>query len=362
MPRNLVLCLDGTSNQFSATNTNVVKLYAMLDRADGQLAYYQPGIGTSVPTGVWGRIKRWVIKQIDLAIAWLLSEHVSDAYRFLMRYYQEGDRIFIFGFSRGAYTARAVAGMLCKVGLLTQGNEELIPFAWHMFKYEQNKELAEGFKKTFSRPVGVDFLGLWDTVSSVGWAWDPEHLPYTQNNPVVGKVRHAMALDERRAYFVQNLWGNIPTDVVQVWFPGVHCDVGGGGYPENESGLSAIALQWMVTEAEAAGLVLNPPMMATVLPAQNLPGAAYVAPYAGGPPHESLHGLWWILEYLPKPYRDPAANFEKRWMIHAGRHRFLKPGATVHASVYERMRLVPGYNPPNIPADHHCIPPGECPP
>src|ERR1700758_3517014 len=238
MPRNIVLCLDGTSDQFSATNTNVVKLYAMLQRADGQLAYYQPGIGTSVPAGIWGGIKRWVIKQIDLAIALFLSDHVCDAYRFLMRYYQDGDRIFIFGFSRGAYTARAVAGMLYKVGLLTQGNEELIPFAWRMFKHVKDEILAEGFKKTFSRPVPVEFLGLWDTVSSVGWAWDPPHLPSTQNNKIVGKVRHAVSLDEGRAYFVQNLWGKEPADVVQVWFPGVHGDVG-GGYPENETGLSA---------------------------------------------------------------------------------------------------------------------------
>jgi uncharacterized protein (DUF2235 family) len=359
MSRNIVLCLDGTSNQYSATNTNVVKLYAMLDRAHDQLAYYQPGIGTSVPIGVFSRIKRWFFKEIDLAIACFLSTHVCDAYRFLMRYYREGDRIFIFGFSRGAYTARAVAGMLCKVGLLTRGNEELIPFAWHMFKQEQNKELAEGFKKTFSRPVSVTFLGLWDTVSSVGWAWDPQHLPYTQNNPSVVTVRHAMALDERRAYFVQNLWGNVPSDVVQVWFPGVHCDVGGGGYPEDESGLSAGALKWMVGEAKAAGLVLNPEMQQTVLPTQDAPDAAYVAPYAGGPPHESLKGLWWILEYIPKPYRDPEANYEKRWMIHAGRHRYVAPGAKIHASVFERMKLVSSYKPPNIPADHQCVPPGE---
>ena len=362
MPRNLVLCLDGTSNQYSATNTNVVKLYAMLDRTDGQLSYYQPGIGTSVPTGIWGRIKRWFIKQIDLAIAWLLEEHVCDAYRFLMRYYQEGDSIFIFGFSRGAYTARAVAGMIHKVGLLTQGNEELIPFAWHMFKHEADKQLAEGFKTTFSRSVGVKFLGLWDTVSSVGWAFDPQHLPYTQNNPAVSTVRHAMALDERRAYFVQNLWGNVPSDVVQVWFPGVHCDVGGGGYPENESGLSAIALQWMVGEAKAAGLVLNPEMEKTVLPAQNEPDAAYVAPYAGGPPHESLKGLWWIAEFIPKPYRDPSANYEKRLMIHAGRHRYVASGANIHASVFERMKLVAYYKPQNLPAGYQCVPPGECPP
>src|ERR1700761_4430665 len=164
MPRNVVLCLDGTSNQYSATTTNVIKLYAMLDRArNDQLAYYQPGIGTIPPPGLWGRLKRWFITRLDLAIAWLLSEHVTDAYRFLMRYYQEGDSIFIFGFSRGAYTARAVAAMLHKVGLLTQGNEELIPFAWDMFKSDYDKKVYEGFKKTFSRPAPVYFLGLWDT-------------------------------------------------------------------------------------------------------------------------------------------------------------------------------------------------------
>lgn len=131
MARNLVLCLDGSSNQYAATNTNVVKLYAMLERAhDTQLAYYQPGIGTFPPPGVWGRLKSWFVTRLDLAIAWVLSDHVTDAYRFPMRYYQECDQIFIFGFSRGAYTARVVAGMLHKVGLLTQGNEELIPFTW----------------------------------------------------------------------------------------------------------------------------------------------------------------------------------------------------------------------------------------
>src|SRR5215475_2429653 len=177
MPRNIILCLDGTSNQYSATNTNVIKLYAMLDRARiDQLSYYQPGIGTIPPPGVWGRFKRWFLTQLDLAIAWLLSQHVTDAYRFLMRYYQEGDAIFIFGFSRGAYTARAVAAMLYKVGLLTQGNEELIPFAWDIFKRERDRNVYRGFAKTFSRRVPIHFLGLWDTVSSVGWACHPEHL------------------------------------------------------------------------------------------------------------------------------------------------------------------------------------------
>src|SRR6266446_581450 len=191
MARNIVLCLDGTSNQYSATNTNVVKLYAMLDRArNDQLSYYQTGIGTFPPPGVWGRFKRWFTTRLDLAIAFLLSDHVSDAYRFLMRYYQEGDSIFIFGFSRGAYTARAVAAMLYKVGLLTQGNEELLPFAWATFKGERDQKVYTGFRYTFSRKVPIHFLGLWDTVSSVGWAWQPQYLQFTANNPSVEVVRH----------------------------------------------------------------------------------------------------------------------------------------------------------------------------
>ena len=350
MARNIVLCLDGTSNQYAAINTNVIKLYAMLDRArNDQLSYYQPGIGTMPPPGVWGRIKRWVVTRLDLAIAWLLSDHVTDAYRFLMRYYQEGDSIYIFGFSRGAYTARVLAAMLYKVGLLTQGNEELIPFAWDIFKRHDNRTLGEGFRRTFSRPVRIHFLGLWDTVSSVGWAWAPKHFQFTENNQAVDMVRHAVSLDERRVYFVQNLWGSVPPDVEQVWFPGVHCDVG-GGYPENDSGLSATALKWMVGKAEAAGLILDQNMKATVLPQQSTP--EYIAPNAGGPPHESLTGLWWIAEYLPKRYKDPAADFATRWMIHAGRPRYVRDNAKIHASVFERMRLVPTYQPKNLPAHY----------
>jgi uncharacterized protein (DUF2235 family) len=355
MARNIVLCLDGTSNQYAATNTNVVKLYAMLDRArNDQLSYYQPGIGTFPPPGIWGRFKRWFVTRLDLAIAWLLSDHVTDAYRFLMRYYQEGDRIFIFGFSRGAYTARAVAAMLYKVGLLTQGNEELIPFAWDMFKREHNPDLYRGFQNTFCRPVRIHFLGLWDTVSSVGWAWAPQYFPFTMNNPGVDIVRHAVSLDERRTYFVQNLWGTeLPTDIDQVWFPGVHCDVG-GGYPENESGISAIALKWMTDQAGAAGLFLDPQMKAIVLPQQSTP--SYVAPFAGDPPHESLSGLWWILEYIPKRYKDPAANFATRWIIPGGRPRTVPDNAKIHVSVFERMNLVSSYKPKNLPANFQQVP------
>jgi uncharacterized protein (DUF2235 family) len=350
MPRKLILCFDGTNDKYSADNTNVVKLYAMLERTQGdQLTYYQPGIGTLIPQGVFGRFQRWAVTFIDSAIAWLLQEHVTDGYRFLMRYYQPGDEIFIFGFSRGAYTARVVAGMLHKVGLLSAGNEELLPFAWDMYKRGRDRAISDGFRQTFSREVSVKFLGLWDTVSSIGWAWNPKHLPFTANNPNVEIVRHAVAVDERRVNFVQNLWAHQPThgqDVLEVWFPGVHCDVG-GGYPESEAGLSKIALKWMVEHARSAGLRFDQRAEATILPTQDTPGD--VAPNTAGPTHESLRGLWWALEYLPKLIHDPAHGFEPRWIIHRGRHRYIAEGAHIHQSVFDRMNLVATYRPPNLP-------------
>jgi uncharacterized protein (DUF2235 family) len=348
MGRNLVLCFDGTNNQYAATNTNVVKIYAMLDReGNEQFCYYQPGIGTFAPPGVWGKVRRWFVTRLDLAIAWLLEDHVTDGYRFLMRYYQEGDRIFIFGFSRGAYTARAVAGMLYKVGLLIQGNEELLPFAWNVFKNVKDVNLSEGFRHTFSRKVNVHFLGLWDTVSSIGWAWNPEHLPYTANNPNVEVIRHAVSLDERRTNFVQNLCGHDPpTDALQVWFAGVHCDVG-GGYFEKEAGLSKLALEWMVAQAEIFGLRFNPKAKAIILPEKDTP--QYVAPNSAADQHESLLGWWWIAEFIPKSIRDPAAGFATRWIIPGGRHRHVAEGSTIHASVFERKKRLPSYAPPNLP-------------
>ncbi|HEX4826361.1 MAG TPA: DUF2235 domain-containing protein [Candidatus Polarisedimenticolaceae bacterium] len=348
--RRIAVCLDGTSNKYARDKTNVVKLYEMLDRdRSDQLSYYQPGIGTMPPPSIWNTLGRLIVARLDLAIAWLLEQHVCDAYRFLMRTYEPGDSIFLFGFSRGAYTARALAGMIHKVGLLTRGNEELIPFAWDTYKRKDDWGEAAGFKKTFARTVPLHFLGLWDTVRSIGWIWNPESLQFTRDNPSVEIVRHAIALDERRAHFPQNRWTDQKRedqDVLEMWFPGVHCDVG-GGYLEKDSGLSKIGLQWMAGEAQAAGLHVDASAKARILPEQDTKDRA--APRADAKIHESLRGLWWILEFVPKPYQDPVRNFARRWMIHAGRHRYVPDDAEVNPAVAERMRLVVEYRPPNLP-------------
>jgi uncharacterized protein (DUF2235 family) len=133
----------------------------MHDR-DEQMVYYQPGIGTWAAPGVHGRIKRWVAMTVDLAVAWYLPEHVMCGYEFLMNNHLPGDKICMFGFSRGAYTARALAGMLHCVGLLPKANSEQVPFAYRMFK--NKSPLAEKFKTTFCKSVDIEFMGVWQVV------------------------------------------------------------------------------------------------------------------------------------------------------------------------------------------------------
>ena len=151
-----------------------------------------------------------------------LNNDIRDAYVFIANNFEEGDRLFLFGFSRGAYTARAVASLLHMYGLIGKGNEPLVPYAvrmmWaiHGLQKRRTKDappdpqiagyfaLAEQFKATFSRTCKLHFVGVWDTVSSVGWSANPLSLPYTANNPDIEIGRHAVAIDERRAFFRTN--------------------------------------------------------------------------------------------------------------------------------------------------------------
>lgn len=319
MPKNIVVCCDGTANEFAQDRTNVVKLYYTLAHDPArQICFYHPGLGTMEPAGALTTFARQVTKLLGLAFGYGLENDIRDAYVFLMNQFEPGDQVHLFGFSRGAYTARCVASLLHMYGLIPVGNEPLVPYAIRMLTAvnklregagasDQSKaifELANAFKATFSyRDCKPRFVGVWDTVSSVGWIENPLRLPYTADNPDIQIGRHAVAIDERRAFFRTNLWRprgappvSGPQDLKQVWFPGVHCDVG-GGYPEAESGLSKIALEWMLTEAEAAGLVVDPARRDEVL---GKTGGSYVRPDAEGPMHKSLKGAWWIVEVLLK--------------------------------------------------------------
>ena len=238
-----------------------MKLYETLVHDANQIAYYHPGVGTMGARSALTKLGQWWTKVIGLAFGYGISDNIADAYLFLMRRFQPGDNVYIFGFSRGAYTARALCGMLHCVGLLSEDNEALIPYAIRMLKGMQF-EVAADFKKTFSRVCKPHFVGVWDTVSSVGWVYNGVQFPFTTatKNPDLSVVRHAVSIDERRAFFRQNLFGlphDPSQDIQEAWFAGVHSDVG-GSYPEAESQLSKITLRWMLCEAERAGLVVDP--------------------------------------------------------------------------------------------------------
>lgn len=353
MPKNIVICCDGTGQEFGDRNTNVIKLYRTLQQDQSQIAYYHPGLGTIGAPNALSKLAQWWTKVLGLAFGYGLAANIGDAYAYLMENYEEGDRVYLFGFSRGAYTVRALAAMLHMYGLLPPGNEGLVRYIARMFR-GQNRQtfaLAAKFKATFSGPCQVHFLGVWDTVSSVGWIYNPVKLPYTTMNPDVSLVRHAVSVDERRAYFRQNLFGNSVDgqDVQQIWFAGSHSDIG-GGYLEPQSGLSKITLEWMVQEAAAAGLRINTARKDRVLGADN---SKYAQPDPTAKLHNSLweaFGLWWILELWPKRYWDVSTDPPSyRWRWPLGRPRYIAPGSLVHQTVFKRMGSVPSYRPRNLP-------------
>jgi uncharacterized protein (DUF2235 family) len=206
-------------------------------------------------------------------------------------------------------------------------------------------KLAGEFKATFSRCCRPHFVGAWDTVSSVGWISNPLHLPNTASNPDITIGRHAVSIDECRAYFRQNLWvpsskpdDKGPKDLLQVWFPGSHGDVG-GGYPEAESGLSKVALAWMLGEARVHGLRICPTKEQLILGLVG--GTQYVPADPKAILHDQLKGWWIIPEFLPK------RHFEKRlvgletkwvagWRINLFRRRWIPPKSYVHDAAYCR--------------------------
>jgi uncharacterized protein (DUF2235 family) len=347
MPKNIVLCCDGTGNGFDNpdSDSNVVKIYSALLIDPEQIGYYHPGVGTMGAPNARGRLQKQWTRAKGLGFGSGLLDNVADAYRYLMSKYQAGDRLFLFGFSRGAYTARAIASVLHVFGLLEGGNEGLIPYIMRLYALrtkETKRQIPtfraeDNFKYAFSRKVDVHFLGLWDTVSSYGWVTSPIDLPFAGQNPIVRSSRHAISIHERRCCFQANLWGPplLDQDIRQVWFSGFHSDVG-GSYVESDGALSKVALEWILVEAEKAGLKVDKMRANVVL--GRIPRTRdflprYVEPDAKGSLHESLRKAWWLLEFYPR--KDPRAD-GSRWQFPGGRwHRHIPEGALIHQSVLE---------------------------
>lgn len=356
--RNIVICCDGTDNQFGVCNTNVVRLIQVASQDPSrQIVYYDPGVGTLPEPNARTRIGKRLSEWKALAFGTDIDDKVCTAYSHLMEFWKPGDKVFIFGFSRGAYTARVLAGMLHSLGLLPAGNQQLLPYAMRIFKSLRTNtqgywDLCDSFRWTFARPVGDDdsrrfpvhFAGLWDTVSSVGWIWDPARYQFTYRNPSLHTVRHAVSLDERRAFFRQNLFGNVDgQDALELWFAGVHSDVG-GGYPESEGGLWRVTFDWMVSEAQRFGLIVDPARLQLVLNKSPRPANPWAEPQ-----HESLKGIWWVGEVFPKLVYD-AETKTNHIRFNLGRRRAVPNGGLVPKPVLYRLRDTP-YSPPNFSTD-----------
>jgi uncharacterized protein (DUF2235 family) len=375
-PRNLVVMLDGTGNELGRNLSNVLKLFRIVRKNEGQLVYYDPGVGTIGEPGRWRRLRQNARKIFGLMTGWGLDDNVLEAYSWLCRTWREGDRIWLFGFSRGAWSARVLGGFIHMIGLLRPEQLNMCSYAMVAYKKASEKNdlsIAWHFARVSSaRRVTIHFVGVWDTVASVIVPrWDRlvpslETLPYTEQNPSVRAFRHALAIDERRRMFKPTRWKpgqkyvenpfskreKPDQDAAEMWFAGVHSDIG-GGYPEGESGLSKFPLVWMTEEAKEHGLLVDTAMFNHLVRGKERKGSkhSYVAPDAKADQHNSLTLPWWILEVLPKAARPGEA---RRWSVVGlhfplGERRRIDPDDQIHRSVRLRQAGRPDYQPPNLP-------------
>lgn len=411
--RNIIICCDGTGNEISENISNVLKLYRCLRKTEKteprQIVYYDPGVGTLTRPNPWHKLRQDFNAILGLATGYGLDDNVLAAYDFLARNYQHGDQIYLFGFSRGAYTVRVLAGLVHKVGLITPEQINLAGsglIAYKQFSSDEAPALRAKFKSaveaaaaedtlpqtafdnaaqfariTSSRWPTIRFVGVWDTVASVivpradRFYWPSlEELAFTLANPSVQAFRQAISIDERRCMFRLKKWDDpqtfkpvrfndvhaAPQDILQVWFAGVHADIG-GGYPEKQSGLSKYPLLWMIDEATKCGLKVNQATVNQLAWGIQRKGSpySYVAPDVRGDLHTSLSGAWWILEYLPKSakYREwPERQVHFGYYIPDGEPRLIPDGAMIHESALLRMDALPAYRPVNLPKQYEKFP------
>jgi uncharacterized protein (DUF2235 family) len=279
--RTIVVCCDGTGNATTGVPSNVKRLSdCLLNDGLVQTTTYHEGVGTARR----GDRSAWDYWRVHLPELWFgdgIDRTLAELYGSLAADYRPDDSLFLFGFSRGAFTLRALAGMLHVfglpepdagvtaaeiVGLYLESEARIIAerrrrglpseFGPCEIDHAALDPEAMGFAARRMRRCAVDFMGLWDTVKAYGWVF-PRSFPALRHNTSVRTVRHAVALDERRALFQMTGWASAHIDVKEVWFAGDHSDVGGG----HESGNSALAdasLRWMLGEACAAGVHLDP--------------------------------------------------------------------------------------------------------
>lgn len=325
MPKNIIFCADGTwnhpgeTNDGQVANTNVYKFYKALLKTADQEPHYDDGVGVNGTP---------IDQLLGGAFGDGLLAKIKDGYTTIARSYDPGDGIYIFGFSRGAYTARSLAGMIAVCGLPAPGKFTNRTTDDAFAVYRKQAALDAFTAQYQAQNVKIAMVGVWDTVGSLGIP-GPFFAPLdkqlygflnTDLHPDVQTAYHAVSIDERRNEFPATLWTNSSPDQTldQVWFAGVHCDVG-GGYAQG--GLSDITLAWMMLKAKQNGLQFDDGVFASY--------AGLDVKHAFDPLHESWSLIWGL------PQRRPIA-----------------PGSTLSNSVDMRLKNDATYHPPNVPADY----------
>jgi uncharacterized protein (DUF2235 family) len=336
MTRRLIVCCDGTWNKLEQKDgggyapTNVAKIarsISPLGNGMEQVVFYDPGVGTG------NALDRWTGGAMGVG----LSDNVKDGYQFLMHNYTQHDEIYLFGFSRGAYTVRSLAGLIRKCGLLRKEHSGRIGEAYDIYRIRgdgADSDRADKFRDKYSwqpQPTPIKLIGVWDTVGALGV---PGNLFRTifggkyrfhdvTLSSSVSFAYHALAIDEKRRSFKATLWEQSDKGraagqkLEQAWFPGVHSDVG-GGYAA--AGLSDEAFHWMSAKAAGAGLAFQQPL-----------------PVPQGNPLGRIHESW------TRPYNLIPKFWRPIGEAPSGRE-------SVHESALKRFRELDEYNPKNLAA------------
>lgn len=271
MAKKLIVSFDGTWNTpdddadlSGQVETNARRLYESVLITPTQLKWYDQGVGT-----------KWYDHVRGGTFGLGLDKNIKQGYEFLIENHEEGNEVYVFGFSRGAYTARSLVGLIRNCGLLKKAHRKRLDAAYEIYRTRDegaDSETATFFRGEFAKEIRIKFLGVWDTVGALGiplesFRWFNKRryeFHDTELSGIVENAYHAVAVDEHREAYVVTLWNPKakPQQVMeQRWFLGAHSDVG-GGYADRR--LSDITLRWMQEKVQAVGLELDPPHLPQV--------------------------------------------------------------------------------------------------
>jgi len=345
MTKNIILCADGTGNKGGYTpDSNVYKIYNAIEIHDSntsQYTYYDNGVGTSSN-------KYW--RAISGAFGIGIKQNIIDLYTFLAMHYEPGDRVYLFGFSRGAATIRAFCGFIATTGLVNGkhlSDEKLTQYTCDAFKayknHKKNPQAAQSFARHSNSHniIDIHFVGVWDTVSALGFPTRTDktsaslfildlvfmglekvldvfwpHLFYRYElTPNIQHAFHALAIDDERTAFWPMVWDettNQAKEVEQVWFAGMHSNVGGG---YERAGMANVTLHWMMLRAQKYGLDFKDNKVSETYDDSNIHGRLY----------NSRDGLAVYYRYHPRNIAKLCKNK-------------LKGDINIHCSTLERMK------------------------